>query len=55
MVAWRGRGFTDYSHTVALNILHAYLSESEVSVLHRHFVEGEGDEEVCQKESHSSV
>ena len=45
MVAWRGKGFTDFSHTVALNILHAYLTESEVSILHRLFVEGEGGEE----------
>ena len=42
MIGWRGRDFNDFSHSVTLSILHAYLSDSEVSILHRHFVQGAG-------------
>ncbi len=40
MIGWRAHEFGDFARSLALNILHAYLSESELSVLHSHFVEG---------------
>ncbi len=40
MIGWRAHEFSNFAHSLALNILHAYLSESELSVLHSHFVEG---------------
>jgi len=39
MIGWRAHKFCDFERTVALNLLHAYLTESEVSLLHHHFVE----------------
>jgi hypothetical protein len=40
MIGWRACAFRDVKQTLALNVLHAYLSESEVSILHQRFVEG---------------
>jgi len=48
MIGWRAHQFGHFGRSLALNILHAYLTESELSVLHSHFVEGsEGGEGVC--------
>ena len=48
MIGWRAHQFGHFGRSLALNILHAYLTESELSVLHSHFVEGsEGEEGVC--------
>ncbi len=48
MIGWRAHEFGDFARSLALNILHAYLSESELSVLHSHFVEGGESAEEAQ-------
>jgi len=48
MVAWRAAPWRQFKEVTALHVLHTYLTESEVSLLHREFVEGgEAGEPLC--------
>lgn len=45
MLGWRCGWWREFDQAVSLSVLHSYLGESEVSVLHTEFVEGGEDGE----------